>query len=81
MRADLRAWISRDDALRAGRWKPQATELHFDNLDVPLPDGTTLRLQGSVDRVEHRRRRQSACPRLQERQVEQVTPVRGGTHV
>jgi len=52
LRADLRAWISRDDALRAGRWKPLATELHFDNLDVPLPDGTTLRLQGSVDRVD-----------------------------
>lgn len=52
LRADLRAWIPRDNALRAGRWKPLATELHFDNLEVPLPDGTILRLQGSVDRVD-----------------------------
>ncbi len=52
LRADLRAWIPGDDHLRAGRWKPRATELHFDDLDVPLPDGTVLRLQGSVDRVD-----------------------------
>lgn len=52
LKGDLRAWIPGDNALRAGRWKPLATELHFDNLDVPLPDGTTLRLQGSVDRVD-----------------------------
>jgi len=52
LRADLRAWIAADEALRAGRWKPLATELHFDDLDVPLPDGTSLRLRGSVDRVD-----------------------------
>ena len=52
LRADLHAWIASDEALRAGRWKPWATELHFDDLEVPLPDGTSLTLQGSVDRVD-----------------------------
>ena len=52
LRADLHAWIPLDDALRAGRWKPLRTELHFDDLDVPLPDGTSLPLKGSVDRVD-----------------------------
>ncbi len=52
LRADLRAWIASDELLRAGRWRPVATELHFDDLEVPLPDGTRLVLQGSVDRVD-----------------------------
>lgn len=52
LRRDLRAWIALDNALRAGRWKPLQPELGFSDLEVPLPDGTTLVLRGSVDRVD-----------------------------
>ncbi len=52
MRRDLRAWIEQDNDLRAGRWKPLRPELGFADLPVRLPDGTTLVLRGSVDRVD-----------------------------
>ncbi len=52
LRRDLRSWIGLDNALRSGRWKPIAPELAFAGLAVELPDGTTIALRGSADRVD-----------------------------
>ena len=58
MREDLRNFLAQDDARRAtGRLTPVASELTFGRggvpgVEVPLGDGRTLRIRGSIDRVD-----------------------------
>ena len=58
MREDLRNFLAKDDARRAtGRLTPVASELTFGRggvpgVEVPLGDGRTLRIRGSIDRVD-----------------------------
>ncbi|TCK22782.1 PD-(D/E)XK nuclease family protein [Pseudonocardia endophytica] len=50
---DLTAWIGHDDALRGGGdLRPVVTEWEFAGVDLPLPDGRTVRLRGAVDRID-----------------------------
>jgi hypothetical protein len=44
--ADLARFATEDDG------RPLATELDFDGVDYPLPDGRTVRFRGSIDRVD-----------------------------
>jgi hypothetical protein len=44
--ADLERFAVEDDG------RPLATELGFDAVDYPLPDGRTVRFRGSIDRVD-----------------------------
>jgi len=52
LRADLHAWIAKDNALRSSGWKPHAPELRFEDLPVPLPGEEVLLVRGSADRVD-----------------------------
>ncbi len=44
--ADLARFAAEDDG------RPLATELSFDGVEYPLPDGRTVRFRGSIDRVD-----------------------------
>jgi RecB family exonuclease len=52
--AELDLFLTKDDERLAAGLRPRATELRFDDLAVNLPSGRTLRVRGSIDRVDQR---------------------------
>jgi hypothetical protein len=52
--AELDLFLTKDDERLASGLRPKATELRFDDLAVTLPGGRTVRVRGSIDRVDQR---------------------------
>jgi len=52
IRADLDTFLAEDDGRLRSGLRPVATEHRFDDLEVTLPGGRTVRVAGSIDRVD-----------------------------
>ena len=51
--SDLRRVLELERARADEGYRPAGVEVPFDDLPVELPDGTTLRFRGRIDRVDH----------------------------